>query len=747
MQALPSRAVGEVFGLIEAEANRAIGALTGVVGDAAARLYEELPKEIGRAIEKVQQTAQGGAAWYTEQTNETLANSVRDLRALLSTAGGFGGAVATTHEAISKVKGALDTATATLVKVRKDMDGALETATRAIGHVNGVLSQLTSLTQCQSGAPSGNALWQKFDALHGQVTSLIGAVKTGANTVGQFASGIASIVGVDTKKLDEVTKKVNTVADDLGKLALVASLEKARADLFSKVDQLLAATPTIPSLPTGHASVEASVRALLDQAIGWANPGQTPVRYCDPGADNVCQGHETFVAALSAMLQSEVGAVIGTIAGAVQSEVDDLMKLVPFPSGDDLRRMIYDKILNNPLVPKLEALIHENLALILKPLDQLGADLLEHVNRFIKSAFDKLDQLVSGLLASATAAFKDFPFKGATVDGYAEINDRELLRLHIGAVFKMNESKSSGGQAEDPKAKEKQADFEAALDVTSWAANGKGKNCGVPASGDTPGQGLLDASITVRNVPIKIGSGNLGIRELSLGMTLGDLSGQGQGISLLGINGRIYTTGSLEFSSFKLYDMGLEIGVGAIETYLGARAAATFQGMNMQAAFLAGKTCNGEVIGRLDPEAASFMALPNGVFAGIFVRGKVSVPIWNVGCLLRIGAGADVGFWYLDYGGSTTVGGILGGSVYGNLICIVSVRGGVKLMAQVADGDVSLLGEAWGAGGIGFCEPEDWVDIPASRNDDWCGTADVSLKASYKNGSFSVDGAEPSALH
>ena len=143
-----------------------------------------------------------------------------------------------------------------------------------------------------------------------------------------------------------------------------------------------------------------------------------------------------------------------------------------------------------------------------------------------------------------SAGFQDFPLKGASVDGYAEINDRELLRLHIGAAFKMNESKSSGGSADDAKAKEKQSDFEAALDVTSWAANGKGKNCGVPASGDTPGQGLLDASITVRNVPIKIGSGNLGIRELSLGMTLGDLSGSGEGISLLGINGRGLSDGS-----------------------------------------------------------------------------------------------------------------------------------------------------------------------------------------------------------
>jgi len=819
VQALPARAVGEVFGLIEAEANKAIGALTTAAGTAAATLYQELPESLDQAIAEVQATAQGGAAWYTGQANAALAQTVRELRALLATSGNFGGAVSTTNDAVSKVKVALDTATSTLVKIRQDMDGALTTALAALTAVDTVLSQLTSLTTCPAGSnePSGNAMWQKFAALHDQVKGLLSAIKTGATSVTGFASSIGGLVGVDTNQLTQMTHKVTTVVGDLETLAntarhkvggalcklpfastlaeasglitkirnganalkstldglvsadgksglivttlanikprldqiasLVASLEKARADILAMVDQLLAETPSVPQLPVGNLSVAATIRKLLDDAVSFANPGQTPIRFCTPGTDNICQANETFVAPLGAMLSSEVGAVVGTVAGVVQGKVNDLMQLVPFPSGDDLKRIVYDKILNNPLIPQLEALIQENIALILKPLDQLGADLLDHINRFIQEALEKFDALVSNLLKSATAAFKNFPLKGGTVDGYAEINDRELLRLHIGAEFKMNESSSDSSSASNSKDNDKSSAFSAALDVTSWAANGKGKNCGVPASSDVPGQGMLDANITVRNVPITIGSGKLGIRELSLGMTLGNLDPSKKGIELLGINGRIYTSGSLEFSSFKLYDMGLEIGVGAIETYLGARAAATFQGINLQAAFLAGKTCNDEVITRLDPDAAKFMALPNGVFAGIFVRGKVSVPIWNVGCLLSVGAGADVGFWYLDYGGSTTVGGILGGSVYGNLMCIVAVRGGVKLMAQVADGDVSLLGEAWGVGGIGFCEPESWVDIPASREDDWCGTADVSMKASYLKGSFKVDGVDMSALH
>lgn len=826
VQALPARAVSEVFGLIEAEANKAIGALTNVAADAAATLYQQLPDSIDQAIAKVQATAQGGAAWYTDQANAALAQTVRDLRALLATSGDFGGAVSAVNDAVSKVKGALDTATGTLVKIRQDMDGALVTALGVLDQVDGLLSQLTSLTTCPAGTnePSGNAMWQKFAALHDQIKGLLGGIKTGAGTVTTFASGIGGLVGVDTSKLTAFTQKMTGLVTELEGLAntarakvggslcklpfastlaevsslvskvrngatslkntldglvsadgksglivttlaqvkprldqiaaLVASLEQGRKDVLAIVDQLLAQTPSIPPLNLGNLTVAAKIRDMLDKAIAFANPGQTPVRFCDPGADNVCQASETFVAPLGAMLSSEVGAVIGTVAGVVQDKVADLMKLVPFPSGDDLRRIVYDKVLNNPIIGQLEALVHENLALILKPLDQLGADLLGYINRFVKEAFEKLDQLIASLLSSATAAFKSFPLKGGSVDGYAEINDRELLRLHIGAVFKMNDDKKGSGNGNNGNASaggskdnDKSADFSAALDVTSWAANGKGKNCGVPASGDTPGQGLLDANITVRNVPIKIGTGNLGIRELSLGMTLGDLSGQGKGIELLGINGRIYTSGSLEFTNFKLYDMGLEVGVGAIETYLGATAAASFQGINLKAAFLAGKTCNDEVIKRLDPEAGSFMALPNGVFSGIFVRGRASIPIWNVGCLLRVGAGAGIGFWYLDYGGSTTVGGILEGSVYGNLMCIVSVRGGVKLMGQIADGDVSLLGEAWGVGGIGLCEPENWIDIPASRNDDWCGTADVSMKASYKQGSFKVDGVDMSALH
>jgi hypothetical protein len=217
----------------------------------------------------------------------------------------------------------------------------------------------------------------------------------------------------------------------------------------------------------------------------------------------------------------------------------------------------------------------------------------------------------------------------------------------------------------------------------------------------------------------------IGIKEAALGFTL-------DGGIPIGIFGRVYTTGELNFEAAAIRDIGLEFGMGLIENYLGGKAAGRFQSYTINVlAFYFGKSCDFGVLERLDPEVASFI----GVLVpleGIYVRGAVSVPIINYGCPLTIGVGVDIGVWYL----TGTFGGLFGGSVYGEALCLVSIKGKMTLIGMKAADNYKFQGNAWIAGGIGFCEPEDWNSLADVRDDDWCATGDASFSATYS----SVDG-------
>ena len=167
--------------------------------------------------------------------------------------------------------------------------------------------------------------------------------------------------------------------------------------------------------------------------------------------------------------------------------------------------------------------------------------------------------------------------------------------------------------------------------------------------------------------------------------------------------------------------------------------------LQMKLAFLVGKTCNASVLASLDPQAAEFITMPGGVFNGGYARGSASVPIWNNGCALTVGVGADVGAWVLA-GPPLTVGGIVGGSAYGKALCIAALRGQVTTFGEKSGDQFSFRGDGFGVAGVGSCEPSKWTSISRSRKDSWCGTGDASFSATYKNG-WSVGDLKASAIH
>jgi len=301
----------------------------------------------------------------------------------------------------------------------------------------------------------------------------------------------------------------------------------------------------------------------------------------------------------------------------------------------------------------------------------------------------------------------------------------ELDRLHIGAEWTMK------GDSKD-----NTTSYNAALDVTSWNANNKGANCD-PANVSSS---LIDAQISTTDLPITVAGSKTLIKQLYLGFTL-----NGTIPAPVGIFGGISINGDINFEAFKVFDPAFAAGVGAFENYVGASAAASFDSLQLELAFLVGKTCNSAVLAGLDPSAAEFITLPGGKFNGGYARGAASIPIWDNGCALTVGVGAELGAWVL-VGPPLTIGGIVGGSAYGKAVCIAALRGQVTAYGEKSGDKYKFKGDGFGVGGLGFCEPSTWTTISRSRKDSWCGTGDASFGATYNDG-WDLIGPKTSAVH
>ena len=427
---------------------------------------------------------------------------------------------------------------------------------------------------------------------------------------------------------------------------------------------------------------------------------------------------------------------LNAIAVEATTFLAPLTAQIPYPTVDELEDQIVALVMNSPIVVTIQDELYSFTSELTEDLNLIGIAVFDQLNNVIKEVLKAANETINEAFASATSSIPDWELGSGEMDGYALMTGDELSRLHVGAEFAL------GGEEDG-------FEFKAALDVTSWSANGKETGCGI-----TPSAGsLLDVVISTYDLPLTLGESEILIDKLYLGFTIQDLAP-------VGLFGGIFTSGEIGFSEFAIYDPGLALGAGAYENYFGARAGAKFDSISMDVAFLVGRTCNQEVLVSLDPQVGEFLTFPDTGFAGLFVRGSARIPVWHNGCFLTVGVGADAGTWILGPA-PVTVGMLIGGAIYGEGACIVSVRGQITILAEVSGIDslnpsalaalipdnVKLQGEAFFVGGFGLdCDPGTWTNVPRSRKDDWCGTADLSTKATF-DGSFHLQTPELSAIH
>ena len=174
--------------------------------------------------------------------------------------------------------------------------------------------------------------------------------------------------------------------------------------------------------------------------------------------------------------------------------------------------------------------------------------------------------------------------------------------------------------------------------------------------------------------------------------------------------------------------------------YFDAGVAASFRGKGAQAEMLLGNTVDIEPLRARDPDVARFLGkLPK--FKGAYARLGVKYSLIDLGCPLYLSAGAQVGGWYLD----GSAGGQVAGWVSGKGACLVSVKGKQKLIGGKVADKYKLTGGMWVAGGIGFCDEDDWDSPSDAFDDSWCYACVIStsITASFPPHDLDVSSTKP----
>ena len=417
-----------------------------------------------------------------------------------------------------------------------------------------------------------------------------------------------------------------------------------------------------------------------------------------------------------------------TYLSSVISNLDGNISSFAMPnmSANDLKRAVITELFNTSVMQDLNRQINKKLEPVADMVNDISLNLFSIFDRTINELLAKVNDGVNKLLSQATSSLDKIPLSSAKIDGYALFYGDDIERIHVDSKFKVTGSDEDGSFS-----------FKAALDVQNDKNNNK-----IGCQSDDPTKSNLRAKIAVNDIGMDIASKEMKLDELMFGVII---SSQNNQALVKGVFGGISSESGFDFDVFKLYNLGLQAGIGELENYLGAKANAKLDDVELGVSFLLGKVCNRDVISKILPKSIDdFIEMPNNIFNGALVYGEAQVPVWVNGCALTVNVRAKNGIWYI-FGPPKTFGGIMGGGAFGKALCIATLGGEVDALAQISGKKVSFEGNGWGAAGVGSCD-DSWSSISDSRSDSWCGTGDASFGVVYKDG-WTLKDISTSAIH
>ncbi|MBI1389757.1 MAG: hypothetical protein GC154_15065 [bacterium] len=403
-------------------------------------------------------------------------------------------------------------------------------------------------------------------------------------------------------------------------------------------------------------------------------------------------------------LESDVKDLIREIfANEAIEDYERLKNLQP----DEVTDYIVDAILNSDMMNELDSRVMQALQPIKDGLVDAAQSVLDGVNDavmdFIKEQADVLD----GALADLNDVLD---FGGGSLKGYAVFAGDALEKLHIDGEWTT--------KVPD------EMTYTAYLDMTRYQVSNSGEGC----FGSLDADDVVDTRIGTTDVSIGFAGADLTAKKIEVALMI-------SGGQLVNVGGTIETEGSIGFETMEISDPSFGVGVGQVENYIWARAKVSFDAYQLEGGIFLGTCCSLDPLEIIDPEAASLLSITE--MRGVYLSAEGSFPIYNVGCGFRVAAEAGIAMWYFADG--PTYGGRLSAGAYGEAACVVSVKGSLTLTGGKEGDAYYFKGDAWVAGGVGDCEPEDW-DSPSDVLDDkWCYACVADINLTYKNDDWSVD--------
>jgi hypothetical protein len=399
-----------------------------------------------------------------------------------------------------------------------------------------------------------------------------------------------------------------------------------------------------------------------------------------------------------------------------------------------LRAYLRDKLMESGLIQNIQHVLRQHIAevrmAVHSAIDTVYAQLNEMCLRVIKEVLAPLDEEINkaiGPIADVLGAGK--------VDGYAHIEGDTLRRLRIDAQVELSLPEKMN--------------LKAYFEMMCFDSSTENKGCG-PAE---PGQQTVEIRIGALDVPLdwspapappaeEVVEAVPGVeppdtqRRADIGVlfTIGRANADSPYLPT-GIGGSFQmTNGEFDFEGVTVSELSAAVGIGAKPdfsglnfAYIAATARVVVTSYEGAGGIFFGKTCSLDPLMIVDPDTASVLGQPP--FTGAYVYGEVWLPLTEVllgvpaTCMFKISAGVGAGAFYFVEG--PTFGGRITLGLSGEALCAVSVRGTVKLLGVVTDGDLIFKGKGNIVGTAGSCP--------------LCLEFDQTLGVTYRQGAWSVD--------
>jgi hypothetical protein len=163
------------------------------------------------------------------------------------------------------------------------------------------------------------------------------------------------------------------------------------------------------------------------------------------------------------------------------------------------------------------------------------------------------------------------------------------------------------------------------------------------------------------------------------------------------------------------------------ENYLAAIAGVRMRSYDLSGGIYFGRTCTLDPIKLIDPDVASVLGEPP--FTGAYLYGEGWIPISEAvlgipaSCLFNISAGIGAGAFFFIEG--PTYGGIMKAGVLGEALCLVTIKGEVKMIGVKNGDNLRFKGKGRLSGKVGACP--------------FCIKFGKNVGIMYENGSWDVD--------